>query len=146
MNWTATNNRRRIRDQGAETVNGASFGGNRPPAPDAPPAAADRSTSRRAQPTLPGPIEIAKYWKSARNRKQTTVIAIKQYEGHTFLDCRLFDTNGEGQSVPTARGLTVGMARLLEFEAAVSKAVRKARELGLIVDQDGTSEPSEAAE
>jgi hypothetical protein len=87
--------------------------------------------------SLPEPIEIAKYWKSARNRRQTTVLTIKHYEGHTFLDCRLFDTNGEGQSVPTTKGLTVSMARLLEFEAAVSKAVRKARELGLISDAEG---------
>jgi hypothetical protein len=42
---------------------------------------------------LDAPIEIAKFWKSARNRKQSIVIAIKRYEGHTFVDYRLFDTN-----------------------------------------------------
>jgi hypothetical protein len=90
--------------------------------------------SRR--PTLDEPVEIAKFWKSARNRKQSIVVAIKQYEGHTFLDCRLFGTNTEGQSVPTTKGLTIGMARLLEFEAAVTKAVAKARELDLIDDDE----------
>ena len=90
-------------------------------------------TGRR--PTLDAPIEIAKFWKSARNRKQSIVLAIKQYEGHTFLDCRLFDTNQEGQTVPTAKGVTVGMARLQEFAAAVTRALDRARVLGLIDDE-----------
>jgi Transcriptional Coactivator p15 (PC4) len=86
------------------------------------------------------PIEIAKFWKSARNRKQSIVVAIKSYEGHTFLDCRLFGTNAEGQSVPTAKGVTISMARLEEFSAAITKSLAKARELGLL---DGESEASE---
>jgi hypothetical protein len=81
------------------------------------------------------PIEIAKFWKSARNRKQSIVVAIKHYEGHTFLDCRLFDTNAEGQSVPTTKGLTIGMARLSEFSAAVTMGLAKAHELGLLDDK-----------
>jgi hypothetical protein len=87
------------------------------------------------RPTLDEPVEIAKFWKSARNRKQSIVIAIKQYEGHTFLDCRLFGTDEEGRSVPTPKGLTIGMARLSEFASAVTKAVAKATELGLIDDE-----------
>ncbi|MBR0936697.1 PC4/YdbC family ssDNA-binding protein [Bradyrhizobium jicamae] len=78
------------------------------------------------------PIEIGKLWKSARNRRQTIVISLKQYEGHEFLDCRLFDTNSEGQSVPTGKGVTVGLSRIKEFAAAVNKAVQRARDLGLI--------------
>jgi hypothetical protein len=90
-------------------------------------------TARR--PTLDEPIEIAKFWKSARNRKQRIVLAIKQYEGHVFLDCRLFDTNHEGQTIPTGKGVTVGMARLPVFAAAVTKALARASELGLIDDE-----------
>ncbi|WLB58472.1 PC4/YdbC family ssDNA-binding protein [Bradyrhizobium japonicum] len=81
---------------------------------------------------LAEPIEIAKFWKSARNRRQTIVLTLKAYEGHAFLDCRLFDTNGDGQSVPTAKGVTVGMTQLPDFVAGVKKAVEKAHELGLI--------------
>ncbi|MCA1474764.1 MULTISPECIES: hypothetical protein [unclassified Bradyrhizobium] len=83
-------------------------------------------------PTPDEPIEIAKFWKSARNRKQSIVIAIKHYEGHTFLDCRMFGTNEEGRSVPTQRGVTIGMARLEEFAAGVAKALATAQELGLL--------------
>jgi len=86
--------------------------------------------SRR--PTVDEPIEIAKFWKSARNRKQSIVIAIKQYEGHMFLDCRLYGTNKEGRSVPTPKGLTVGMSCLPDFAAAVAKALDRAREIGLL--------------
>jgi hypothetical protein len=91
------------------------------------------------QSPLDKPIEIAKFWKSGRDRKNSIVVSIKQYEGHTFLDCRLFGTNSEGQSVPTAKGVTVGMARLPEFVSAIQKSLVKARELGLIVD-DGAGE------
>jgi hypothetical protein len=98
-----------------------------------------RKTSRKMparQCPIADPIPIAKFWKSPRDRKQSVVLAIKHYEGHTFLDCRLFGTNAEGQSVPTAKGLTIGMARLLEFSAAVTKAVERAKGLGLL-DDDG---------
>jgi hypothetical protein len=88
------------------------------------------------RPTLSDPVEIAKFWKSARNRKESIVVAIKHYEGHTFLDCRLFSTNAEGRSVPTTKGLTIGMARLSEFSAAVTKAVDRARAMGLIDDDE----------
>jgi hypothetical protein len=78
------------------------------------------------------PVDIFKMWKSPRNRKQTLVGAIKQYEGHTFLDCRLFDTNADGQAVPTTKGVTVGIAQLPQFVAGVNLALARARELGLL--------------
>jgi hypothetical protein len=87
------------------------------------------------KPTLTDPIEIAKFWKSARDRKHTIVVSIKQYEGHVFLDCRVFSTNTEGQTVPTSKGLTIGMRRLNEFLGAVQKAHAKAIALGLIDDE-----------
>lgn len=78
------------------------------------------------------PIEIAKFWKSARDRRRSIVLTIKEYEGHTFLDCRMFDTNTDGKSVPTGKGITVGMARLEQFAGAVQKALDRARSLGLV--------------
>jgi Transcriptional Coactivator p15 (PC4) len=82
------------------------------------------------------PIEIAKFWKSDRDRKNSIVVSIKQYEGHVFLDCRLYGTNAEGQTVPTAKGVTVGMKRLKEFLGAVNKAHAKAIALGLLLDDN----------
>ena len=83
------------------------------------------------------PVEIAKFWKSARDRRNSIGLSIKQYEGHIFLDCRVFGTNADGQMVPTMKGITVGMARLPEFLRGVQRAHAKAVELGLI---DGASE------
>src|SRR5262245_28888661 len=81
---------------------------------------------------LAEPLVISKFWKSGRDRKNSIVVSIRSYEGHTFLDCRLFDTNSEGQSVPTAKGVTIGMRRLPQFADAVAKALAKARDLGLL--------------
>lgn len=88
--------------------------------------------AQRASKAQLEPIEIAKFWKSARDRKRSIVLTLKEYEGHTFLDCRMFDTNSDGQSVPTNKGITVGMARLEQFAEAVQKALGRARALGLV--------------
>jgi Transcriptional Coactivator p15 (PC4) len=88
--------------------------------------------------TLDEPVEIAKFWKSGRDRKNSIVVSIKQYEGHIFLDCRLFGTNAEGQTVPTAKGVTIGMLRLSEFLRAIQKAHAKSKELGLLADDGGS--------
>jgi hypothetical protein len=86
------------------------------------------------------PIEIAKFWKSGRDRKNSIVVAIKQYEGHVFLDCRLYGTNAEGQTVSTGKGVTIGMLRMTEFLRAIQKAHAKSKELGLLSDdEDGQS-------
>jgi hypothetical protein len=84
------------------------------------------------KPAIAYPVEILKMWKSPRGRKRTIALAFKQYEGHTFLDCRLFDTNADGQAVPTAKGVTVGLAQLPQFVAGMNKALETARALGLI--------------
>ncbi len=68
-------------------------------------------------PTLEAPV--------ARNSRQTIVFAFKYHECHIFLGCRLFITNAEGQSVPTAKGVTVGIVRLPrlpDFVYAVAQA------------------------
>jgi hypothetical protein len=84
------------------------------------------------KPAIVYPVEISKMWKSARNRKQTIVLAFKQFEGNTFFDCRLFDTNADGQAVPTIKGVTVGIPQLHQFVAGVNKALARAQEMGLL--------------
>ncbi len=64
--------------------------------------------------------------------KTAIVVSIEEYEGHVFIDCRLYGTNADGQAVPTAKGVTIGLRRLSEFLRAVQKAEAKAVELGLI--------------
>jgi hypothetical protein len=90
-------------------------------------------------PTLDAPLEISRRWKSPRDRKNSPVLALKTYEGHTFLDCRIFGTNAEGQTVPTAKGITIGTPRLSQFVRDVQKAHAKAIELGFIDSDEAAS-------
>lgn len=142
LNWSATNSRRRIRDQGAETVKGAAFGG--PPAASTPSALTDRPPTTRGAPLLPEPIEW-RLWKN-RQRRDAIVVSLSSYEGKTLAGIRLYTTGQDGCMRPTIKGVSVVVARLPELAAAVRKALSKAQALGLIDDQDGTSEPDEPSE
>ena len=145
MNWSATNSRRRIRDQGAETVKGAAFGGNRPPAAPAQPER-PRADPRTARVTIPEPIIISKFWKSPRDRRQHVRVELSQYEGHPLVNVRVWQTGADGIDRPTIRGVALGIRKLPELARALAKAETKARELGLLDAQDGASEASEPSE
>jgi hypothetical protein len=76
------------------------------------------------------PIEIGKFFK---NRKgDIVVVAIKQFEGATFLDIRQFFTGEDGVSRPTKKGIAIGLHKLDELATLISKAIAKAHALGLI--------------
>jgi hypothetical protein len=143
LNWNAANNRRRMRDQGAETVAGATFGGNRPPAPAAPPAAPDRPQASR-EPLLPEPLEW-RIWKN-RQRRDVIVVSLSSYEGKTLAGIRLYATGQDGCMRPTIKGVSMVVGRLPDLAKAINAALSKARTLGLIDDQDGASAPSEPSE
>lgn len=130
MNWTATNNRRRIRDRGAETVNGAAFGGNSPSAqPEA------RKAKCKASP-LSEPIIIDRWWK---NRAHDAIyVRLAPYEGQSLLDIRVWITGSDGITKPT-KGLSCRVKHLPRLHAALTRALAKAHELGLI-DDDGVGE------
>jgi uncharacterized membrane protein len=89
---------------------------------------------------LAEPVEIAKLWKSPRNKRHTLHFAFKEYEGHAYLDVRTYVLNAKGQAVPTKAGVTVSPSRLEEFAAAATKALAKAKELGLLDDESEAGE------
>jgi hypothetical protein len=78
------------------------------------------------------PIEIAKFWKNRRH--DAIIILLRSYEGRNFLDIRTHEMKN-GCLVPTKKGVTVAIPRMGELAAAVTKALEKARELGLLDDQ-----------
>ena len=83
--------------------------------------------------SLPQPIEIGKFFK---NRKgDFVVVQIKQFEGITFLDIRQFFTSEDGKSVPTKKGVAIGLRKLEELAGLINKAIAKARELGLLHEE-----------
>jgi hypothetical protein len=89
------------------------------------------------RPTLPEPVEVAKFWK---NRKHDAiVVSLRTYEGRNFLDVRTHAMK-DGCLVPTPKGVTVAIPRMAELSAAMTKALAKARELGLLDDQGEASE------
>jgi hypothetical protein len=139
MNWTAANNRRRIRDQGAESIKGATFGATATAAPaDQPPP--DQQPAR-GRPSLPEPIEW-RLWKN-RHRRDAVVVSLSTYENRNLVGIRLHTTSPDGRMLPTAKGVSLVIARLPELHTALTRALAKARALGLIDGQDETSEASE---
>jgi Transcriptional Coactivator p15 (PC4) len=84
------------------------------------------------RPTLPEPVEIAKFWKNRRH--DAIIVSLRSYEGRNFLDVRTHAMK-DGCLVPTPKGVTVAIPRMAELSAAMTKALAKARELGLLDDE-----------
>jgi hypothetical protein len=88
--------------------------------------------------TLPAPVEVCKFWK---NRKHdAVVISLSTYEGRNIIDVRQHFMTKDGRLQPTTKGLAMQVLRLPELAAGLTKALAKARELGLLDDDSGASE------
>jgi hypothetical protein len=85
-----------------------------------------------ARVTLPEPVEIAKFWKNRRH--DAVVVSLSTYEGRNIVDVRTHTMN-QGRLVPTTKGVAIVVLRLPELAKAVTKALKQARELGLIDDE-----------
>lgn len=80
-------------------------------------------------------ILIWRMWKSARNRREEIRISLRRWKEHDFADVRIFSASEDGRSLPTNRGVTIGMRQLPEFLRSVDKAYTRARDLGLISER-----------
>jgi hypothetical protein len=87
------------------------------------------------RPTLTEPVPIAKFWKSARDRTKHVRIELSEYETHPLINVRIWKTGSDGIDRPTVAGIALGIRKLPELATAIDKALRKARELGLIDDE-----------
>jgi hypothetical protein len=84
----------------------------------------------RSSTHLSEPIKIAEFWK---NRKGETIrVTLENYEGHDLVSVRQFFTTADNKLAPTKKGISIAVARLPDLAAAVTKALEKARDLGLI--------------
>jgi len=82
------------------------------------------------------PIEIGKF---PKNRKgDFVVVAIKEFQGITYLDIRQFFTSEDGKSFPTKKGVAIGLRKLEELASLINKARAKVHELGLLDEEFGT--------
>ena len=91
------------------------------------------------RPTLTEPIEIAKFWKSPRNRTEHVRVDLSEYKGHPLFNIRVWQTGSDGVDRPTPKGIAPTVGKLPDLHAALAKALAKARELNLL-DHDGAGE------
>jgi hypothetical protein len=86
-----------------------------------------------ARTTLPEPVAIDSFW---RNRRHEAVVStLSTYEGRNIFDVRIHAMK-DGRLVPTQKGVAVLVRRLPELAKAVTKALTRARELGLLADDE----------
>jgi hypothetical protein len=93
--------------------------------------------ARAHRATLPETIEW-RLWKN-RQRRDAVVVSLSTHEGRNLIGVRLYTTSQEGKMLPTAKGVSLVVARLPELHAAITKAHAKAVELGLL-DKSETAE------
>ncbi len=80
--------------------------------------------------TLPEPIEVAKFWKNRRH--DAIVVSLSTFDGRNIVDVRQHFMNGEGKLQPSPKGIAVTVLRLPDLADAITKALAKARQLGLL--------------
>ncbi len=86
------------------------------------------------RPTLDEPVIVHQFWK---NRKHDAiVVSLSTFEGRNLIDLRQHYMTKDGKLAPTQKGLAMVVLRLPDLAKAITKALAKALELGLL-DDDG---------
>jgi dihydroxyacetone kinase len=89
---------------------------------------------------LAEPIQIAKFWKSVRSHNEHVRVGIGEHKGHVLINIRVWQTGTDGIDRPTHKGIALAVGKLPELHKAITKAMEKARELGLL--DHGTTSPA----
>jgi hypothetical protein len=91
-----------------------------------------RPVAKRAR--LPEPITVAEFW---RNRGGESIrVEIREYQGRVVVDVRVHFPDAKGVLRPSKKGVCVAIKRLPELARGITKALARARELGLIADDE----------
>jgi hypothetical protein len=67
-----------------------------------------------------------------KNRRESLVVRLYQYERHDLGDLRVFYTDPEGELRPTGKGASFAVRLLPEVIAGLQKALEEARHRGLL--------------
>lgn len=120
-------------------MNTARSGGTERAAEDGFPDKEDRASSTRARPPatrrplLDEPVIVAEWWK---NRGGNSIrISLQSYKGRNLVDLRTWFGGDDGRLKP-GKGFSAVIAHLPRMVAELEKALAKARELGLIDDDE----------
>lgn len=88
--------------------------------------------------SLPVPEKVAEFW---RNRGGESVrIELREFEGRVVADVRIYFADGKGVLRPSKKGVCLTIHKLPELARGITKALTRARELGLIADKADTDE------
>jgi hypothetical protein len=83
--------------------------------------------------TLPEPVTVSRFWK---NRQHDAIVTtLGTFEGHNIIDVRTHCMS-QGRLVPTQRGISIVVLRLPDLHKAICKALKQAKELGLLPDDE----------
>jgi hypothetical protein len=89
----------------------------------------DAPNKGRSRPTLAEPVTVDRFWKNRRH--DAIVTTLSTFEGKNIVDVRTHEMQ-QGKLVPTKRGVAVVVLRLPDLAKAINKALKQARELGLL--------------
>jgi hypothetical protein len=127
LNWAKANADARTRQRGSESINGAPAG-RRP---------SSRSASAPPSPKLAAPVTVAEWWKN--RRKESIRIRLSVYEDRPLIDIRTWFGGDDGVLKP-GKGFAASIKHLPRLAAEITKALAKARELGLLVDEEASDD------
>jgi hypothetical protein len=85
------------------------------------------------RPTLDEPVTVDRFWKNRRH--DAIVTTLSTFEGKNLVDVRMHSMN-KGRLVPTPKGVAMVVLRLPDLAKSINKALKQARELGLLPDDD----------
>jgi hypothetical protein len=87
------------------------------------------------KPQLSEPVIVDRMW--ANRQHDAVFVTLQTYRDHNLIDIRKHAMDGAGKLVPTPKGIALKINRLPDLAKAIDKALRKARELGLIDGEGG---------
>ena len=89
----------------------------------------------RSRPMLDKPVTVARFWKNRTH--DAIVVELSTYEGRNVVDVRTNVMN-HGRLVPTPKGISLAVLRLPDRAKAINRALKQAKELGLLPDDVGS--------
>jgi hypothetical protein len=85
---------------------------------------------KRRKVALAEPVTVARFWKNRRH--DAIVVTLSTFEGRNIVDVRQHFMNQAGQLQASPKGVAMVVLRLPDLAAAITKALAKARDLGLL--------------
>jgi hypothetical protein len=63
-------------------------------------------------------------------------VTLSEYEGHSLINVRVYETGRDGIDRPTVKGISMAVGKLPALTDGLLKALAKARDLGLIDSEE----------